>query len=268
MDLQNFLDKNYDENYEDNFTFLISEYFQSEIISYISSQDYWENMILIWWAALRLLYGSHRFSRDLDYDTIWIDYDYFVYICKDIGNYLNKKWYKTTIETSKANNWHCKFQIKIKLTTLEFWEVIIPANIPLFVKMDMANRNWNYATEYIQLLNNFSDVYIKTATLNVLLSKKIISLIERVHNTSLHKDVYDIVFVMSRASPDIDYLLYELDLYNTNQIEEVLMRKLNTVVLDNLDQLVYNVSGILYSTEYLEKMYDIKNILINWLNQR
>lgn len=266
MNLQQFLDKNYDENYGNNYTFLISEYFQSEIISYISSQDYWENMILIWWSALRLLYGSHRLTRDLDYDTVWIDYDYFTYICKDIESHLNKKWYQTNIQTSKANNWHCNFRIKIELTTVEYWKITIPTDIPLRIKMDVANRNWNYSTEYRKLLNDFSDVYVKTATLNVLLSKKIISLIERNHYTSLHKDVYDIASVMPKTSPDIDYLLYELDLYNTNQVQEVLMHKLNAVVLDNLDELAFDLSYILYSDEHLENIYNIKNILIDWLN--
>lgn len=266
MNLQKFFDKNYNKNHSKKYDSFIKEYFQSEIISYISSQDYWENMILIWWSALRLLYGSYRFTEDLDYDTIWIDYDCFIYICKDIENYLNKKWYKTTIETSKANNWHCLFWIEIELTTLEYWKITLPANIPLSIKMDVANRNWNYATEYRRLLNNFSDVYIKTATLNVLLSKKIISLIERVHEKSLHKDVYDIAFFMPNNSPDIDYLLCELDLYNTYQVQEVLMHKLNSVVLDNLDELAFNLSHVLYSREYLENIYNIKNILINWLD--
>lgn len=44
---------------------LIKEYYLSKIISYISSQEYWKNMILIWWSALRLLYWSHRKSDDL-----------------------------------------------------------------------------------------------------------------------------------------------------------------------------------------------------------
>lgn len=267
MNINSFLN-NYDLRNTEKILPLINEFFQSEIITYISSQDYWENMVLIWGSALRLLYWSLRFSEDLDYDAFWIDYNDFLFICNDISKYLESKWYKTSITTSKSNNWHCNFVIKIELTTKEYWNIIIPAKIPLVIKMDVAEKNWNYTTEYRKLTNNFSDIYIKTPTINVLLSKKIIAFIERVHQKSLHKDIYDISTFMTYFSPDMEYLFNQLEVISVNQIIEIIDNRLNKLVLHDIEYIVNNASEILYSTEYLDNMYDIKNILMNWLNRQ
>ena len=247
---------------------LVTEYYLSKIISYISSQEFWKNMILIWGSALRLLHWSARQSEDLDYDVTWMDYDYFVWICEDIAYFLNSEWHQTSIETSKANNWHCDFEIDTIIDTKDFGPINLPTRIELEIKIDAANRNWNYNTEYRQLINKFSNVLIQTAPIEIIVSKKIISFIERSHQNKVHKDIYDIAAFMPYYGFDREYLYNELEIYYDNQIIEILNSKLNKLVLCDLDLLSNRVEKILYSNEFLENMYDIKNILINWLNQR
>lgn len=79
----------------------------------------------------------------------------------------------------------------------------------------------------------------------------------------IHKDIYDISAFMPYFGYNKEYLHNELELINNNQVIQILERKLNEFVIYDLDILVNRTNKLLYSTEYLDNMYDIKNILMN-----
>lgn len=152
----------------------IKEYLQIKILEYIASQSYSDKFTLVGWSALRLFYDSNRLSDDLDFNTNGITQEEFSFICKDIKHFLLSHGHKVRIIFSNSNFYHCMFVITS--TIFSEWKYIEKiSNLNLKIKVDAAEDNWDYPTEYFLPKKTINNIYIKTTYADVLLSKKIIA---------------------------------------------------------------------------------------------
>ena len=67
------IEKAYPEKLRPFKRFILREYLQYKILSYIYASQYGAKLSFIGGTALRILYDNQRFSEDLDFDNLGLD---------------------------------------------------------------------------------------------------------------------------------------------------------------------------------------------------
>lgn len=208
----------------------VKEYIQLKILEYISLQNYWHKLILVWWSAIRLFFNSPRLSDDLDFNTKWLSPEDFSFLCEDIKKYLISIWHNVDIKLSfnekKDNFYHCFFYIRTQFNNNWIIDEELAA-LKINIKIDSVEDNWSFPTIYYLPCKELSSIWIQTTINSVLLSKKIVSFLWRLHNNSLLKDLYDIVFLLPQCEPDWKILEEYEWIISYNQIYERVLNQIN-----------------------------------------
>lgn len=140
------------------------------------------NLILKWWTAIALFYGSNRFSEDLDFSTDSIlDYDNFN---SKILKELELWWFQLIVNRDSDNL--IFMQVKKE-------SIIIQVEIEKYPKI----------YEYSPVIFNKNQ---RVCPLNILLSLKIATFLDRRKS----RDLYDIAYISSESEnkqilPDLIY---------------------------------------------------------------
>lgn len=244
---------------------LIIEFLQLKIMQFIAKQEYWKRMILIWWSALRHLRNWIRKTYDLDYDSIWIDKEYFYKICWEIQEFLEKNWCYATCNINtewKTENdvYNCTFLIwswnnKYNVTPLIDWEI----NFRL--KVDLKDSDWNYPTEWVVPSKSIENIAIQTAVISSLLSKKICWFLWREHRASVAKDLIDIVFLLRETHPDFNYLYRYEDISNKEELMRRMDLKYNRISDEEIEKSIDNLWNDLFDKDYVDVPYDALEII-------
>lgn len=269
--------KNDWKNYGNNFyNTVITEFLQTKIIEYVSSQHYKNNMILIWWTSIRLLRDGIRKSFDLDYDTENLNKDSFLEICYDIKNFLEESWHDVSLdideESIKNEDFYnqkvakCSFIIDSNFDFDWNWEQIYLSEVNLTISMDIKNGIWDYKKEDIIPTKTIYNIPVRTACIDSLLSKKISWFLWRVHKESIAKDITDIVFLLQETEPDYN-MLYEYDyIQNSEQLKERLFSKLDKYSFNDKKIASKKLNILLLDKKYNNLLFDAKEIISDLLN--
>lgn len=180
---------------------LLVEYLQYELLDSIYKEKGSEKLSFIGGTALRIVYGTQRFSEDLDFDNFGLSFDDFRKLLENVVTDMSNKGYEIEYRFIEKGAFHCY---------IKFPKVLFSNNLSgnddekILIRIDTAQKEKLFPTKSF-LLNKFG-VYrrIITNPESVILVQKIMAILER--KRAKGRDFYDVSYLLGLTMPDYEYL--------------------------------------------------------------
>lgn len=219
---------------------VLVEYLQYEILDSLFKQKGSEFLSFIGGTSIRLVYGSTRFSEDLDFDNFGLSFSEFDSLLKKVMLDMENKGFSVEFRLVEKGAYHCY---------IKFPEILKDSELPhenkekILIRVD-AVRKEKFFTPKQFILDGF-DVYrsILTNPIEIILAQKIITIIERKREKG--RDIYDASFLFGKTNPDYNYIKkqYGLD-------KKTLLKKFNQRLTElNFSELAKDVLPFLLKSE-------------------
>lgn len=199
---------------------IIREYLQYKILEIVFNTEWATKLSFIGGTAIRIVHNINRFSEDVDFDNFELSETDFEKITKAVRYKLKLEGYDAEIKNVYKGVFNCSIRIpnilfENKLTSHSKEKILI--------KLQTQPHNFGYISDKF-ILNKF-EVFtqINTTPLDVLLSMKILAILER--KRSMGRDFYDAIFLLGKTAPNYDYLKLKTDVGNVNDLKVKLLKK-------------------------------------------
>lgn len=226
---------------------ILKEYLQYKILNSIFNSQYAGKLALLGGTALRILYGSTRFSEDLDFDNFVLTEREFTDLSKIIQKDLMLEGLEVEINIVTRNT----YRIKIRIPKLLFDSGLSTmSEHKILIQVDTIPQNFQYETEK-PLLNKF-DVFtqINAVPKDLLLAQKIFASVNR--KRTMGRDFFDIVFLHGLgAKPNFAYLKKNIKVDNENDLKKYLLEKTASL---NFEDLAKDVEPLLFDPRDKKKV--------------
>jgi predicted nucleotidyltransferase component of viral defense system len=209
---------------------ILKEYLQYKILRSIFESKYASKLVFLGGTALRIIYGSTRFSEDLDFDNFDLTEAKFL----DLGNIVKKnlemEGLKIEIDAKTKN----AYRLKIRIPRLLFDTELAPIKEQkILIQIDTVRQNFDYTPEKL-FLNKF-EVFtqINATPKDLLLAQKIFAAVSR--KRIMGRDFFDIVFLHGIGSkPNFLYLDKNIGVKNSAELKKYLLKKVANFDFKNL----------------------------------
>jgi predicted nucleotidyltransferase component of viral defense system len=181
---------------------VLVEYLQYEILDSLFKQAGSEELSFIGGTAIRLLYDSHRFSEDLDFDNFGLDFAGFRSLFNKVCSELALKGFSLEHEFAGLKpHYHCYIKFPRLLNQLGLSG---HREEKILVSIDAELKEKLFAPE-IKTLNRFG-VYrnLPANPPDILLAQKLLAILFRKREKG--RDFYDASFLWGLTKPNYDYL--------------------------------------------------------------
>ena len=225
--------------------FALVEYLQCEMLDSLFRQKKSEKISFIGGTATRIVYGSTRFSEDLDFDNFGLSFTDLDKLISNTRKHLEEKGFEIEIRLVEKGAYHCylkfpKILYNLKLSPLTSQKIL--------VKIDMNDQRVLVRPE-VFYLNRFGlNSEILTNRAEIILAQKMIAAVER--KTPKGRDFFDISFLYGFTKPDFSYIKEKLKLGEEKFIKKFITgcKKLNFAVLAR------DVTPFLLRSEQIERV--------------
>ncbi|MCC6643608.1 nucleotidyl transferase AbiEii/AbiGii toxin family protein [Candidatus Peregrinibacteria bacterium] len=211
---------------------ILKEYLQYKILNSIFDSEYANKLAFLGGTALRIVYGSTRFSEDLDFDNFALTEDEFIDLSKIIQKDLSLEGLEVEINTVTRN----AYRIKIRIPKLLFDSGLSAmSEHKILIQVDTVPQNFDYDPEK-PLLNKF-DIFtqINAVPKDLLLAQKIFASVNR--KRIMGRDFFDIVFLYGiGAKPDFAYLKKNIGVDNESDLKSYLLEKTASLNFEDFDK--------------------------------
>ena len=208
---------------------ILREYLQYKTLDIIFNSIYLNKVVFMGGTAIRIIYNNNRFSEDLDFDNLGMNYKEFKKLSNLIKDKLSLEGYKIEVSTRQKNAFIASLRIKDIL--YQFGLSPHPEN-KMLIEVDAEAQNFKYKPDK-KIINKF-DVFtsINVVPLEILLSQKIFAILNRPR--SMGRDFYDTIFLFGRTAPDLQYLKEKAGLESFDNIKKALIQKSNQLDLKKM----------------------------------
>ena len=231
---------------------LLVEYLQYELLDSIYKQKGSEKLSFIGGTAIRIVYGTERFSEDLDFDNFGLSYKDFSGLLEKVITDMENKGYKVEYRFIEKGAYHCY----IKFPDLLFDNNLSGNNDEkILIRVDTVRKKKLAETKSF-LLNKFG-VYrrITTNTESVILVQKIIAILDRKRVKG--RDFYDVSFLLGKTLPDYQYLEKTRKI-NKEKLKSLLIKRIDEI---NLKQLSVDVQPFLINPDDIERVLSFREFI-------
>jgi len=235
---------------------ILREYLQYKILDIIFKQDISSKISFLGGTAIKICYGSSRFSEDLDFDNFDLSSQEFNELSHKIKKELSLLGYEVEIRTVFKGAFRCY----IKIPKLLLDSGLSPLKEEkLMIQIDTAPHNFSYKPNNY-LLQKF-DVFtnINLTDKNILLSQKAETILLR--KRAKGRDFYDFVFLKAFSDFNWDYLNYKIKINNQKDLKAKLLERVGELDLEDLARDVEpfllnpnDVGRILNFKKYIEQV--------------
>ncbi len=226
---------------------ILKEYLQYKILNSIFNSQYAGKLAFLGGTALRIVYGSTRFSEDLDFDNFSLTETEFTDLSLVIQKDLTLEGLEVEVNTVTKK----AYRIKIRIPKLLFDSGLAAMSEQrILIQVDTVPQNFEYEVEK-PLLNKF-DVFtqINAVPKDLLLAQKIFASVNR--KRIMGRDFFDIVFLQGLgAKPNFAYLKKNIDIDNGKDLKKYLMKKIATL---NFEDLAKDVEPLLFDPRDKKKV--------------
>ena len=238
---------------------LLREYLQYKILEIIFNSPYANNLSFLGGTALRICYGSSRFSEDIDFDNFKLSVDDFEKIAILIKNELVLEGY--IVETRNIYKGAYRCHIKIprllfdnKLSGLEEEKILI--------QLDTMSHNYKYTPEIFGLnkFDVFTNIFIVPKDL--LLSQKIFTATKRKRPKG--RDFFDIIFLLRDTKPNYDYLKGKMKASNSKELKTKFLIFCDNI---NLKALAKDVAPFLINPREIERVTNFPQLFTQMVDR-
>lgn len=218
---------------------VLKEYLQYKILNSIFNSEYANKLAFLGGTALRIVYGSTRFSEDLDFDNFALTEEEFTNLSKIIQKDLSLEGLEVEVNTVTRN----AYRIKIRIPKLLFDSGLSEmSEHKILIQVDTVPQNFDYEPEK-PLLNKF-DIFtqINAVPKGLLLAQKIFASVNR--KRIMGRDFFDIVFLYGiGAKPNFAYLKKNINVDNEVDLKKYLLEKTASL---NFEDLAKDVEPLLF----------------------
>lgn len=237
---------------------ILREYLQYKILEIIFDSPFGKKLSFMGGTSIHMLHGSQRFSEDLDFDNQGLSQNDF----KELGKLIKEKFalegYALEIKTvfKKA------YRLYLAFHNILYINKISPhKDAVLLIRVDTQPQNFNYKADKA-IINKF-DVFsqIFAVPIDILLAQKITCLFTRPR--LMGRDFHDIVFLLGKTRPNLDYLKKKLKIKGKIELKEKLLKKCQGL---DYKQLSRDIEAFLFSPGEKKKVllfYDYITELFN-----
>jgi predicted nucleotidyltransferase component of viral defense system len=245
--------KNYSEEvFRKNPKALLVEYLQHELLDSIFKQKNSEKLSFIGGTAVRIIYGSSRFSEDLDFDNLGLSYNDFGEIIEKVITDMKNKGFVLEFRLIKKGAYHCY----VKFPKLLFRNNLSDnKDEKILVRIDTVRKNKNFNSE-TYTLNNFG-IYRKISVNppNIVLSQKLMTILQRKREKG--RDFYDVSYLLGLTDPDYVFLKKEFGL-NREELKKKILEKIKKL---NMKDLSLDVVPFLINSDDKERILSFKEYI-------
>jgi predicted nucleotidyltransferase component of viral defense system len=207
--------KHYSEKENNLPQLVLKEYLQYKILDIIFSSKYGNSLAFMGGTAIRIVYGSDRFSEDLDLDNHNLTEKDFLDLVDHVKRELERDGLEVEFRNTFQNVYHCY----LKFPKLLFESRISPLKEEkIMIRLDSfcTKEAKNSVAHAIAKADIFSEIRVYPKEL--ILAQKIETLFNR--KRSKGRDVYDVVYLFSFSNPDYQYLEKTLGISNKKELIE------------------------------------------------
>ncbi len=200
---------------------ILKEYLQYKILDIIFSSKYGSRLVFMGETAIMIVYGSDRFSEDLDLDNLDLSESEFSELIIHIKRELEKDGLVVEFRNTFKNVYHCY----LKFSRILFSNNLSPLkDEKIMIRIDSFTVSKEVGTIENRVISRagiFSEIRVYSQS--ILLSQKIEALFNRQRNKG--RDIYDIIYLSSLTDPDYEYLKKKLKISKKSELIKK-MRKL------------------------------------------
>ncbi len=195
--------------------YILKEHILLMILDFLSSTAYVKNLAFIGGTSIRLTKGIDRFSEDLDFDCKNFSDSDFSRLAGDVLLFLRRNGLEVEIKESKKD-------LKAFRQNLIFPELLYDLGLSghkeerFLIKLECQDQLFSYDRELYNIKGGGYFFPFPVPPVSVLCSMKI----NAMFNRNKGRDFYDVMFLLSQASPDYDYLREKLGIENLDQLKQ------------------------------------------------
>jgi predicted nucleotidyltransferase component of viral defense system len=240
------IEKYYPENIRVFKRNLLREYLQYKILQIIFNSKFANKLAFLGGTALRIVHDNTRFSEDLDFDNFGLSEKEFNEISQLVQKRLGLEGYEVEIKNVYKGAYRCYVRIPKLLfdSGLSGYE-----EEKILIQLDTAPHGFQYEPDKV-ILNKF-DVFIEinTTPIDIILSQKIFAIFNR--KALKGRDFFDMVFLLSKAKPNYEYLRMKIKVKDGKELKEKLMEIERDV---NFEELADDVEPFLFNPDDSKKV--------------
>ncbi|MFH1197436.1 MAG: nucleotidyl transferase AbiEii/AbiGii toxin family protein [bacterium] len=236
---------------------LLREYLQYKILQIIYNSNYAGKLNFMGGTCLRVVYGTQRFSEDLDFDNINLSENELEIISSLVKKTLELEGYLVEIR----NVFKGAFRCYLRLPGLLFSNKLSGYHDEkILIQLDTESQGFIYKKETF-LLNKFdifSQIFITPK--DILLSQKLWAILNR--KVLKGRDFYDAVYLFALTKPNYDYLTVKANIRNIGELKDNLFEILDKVKMESLakdvEPFLINKNEIARITKFKEYLLGLK----------
>src|SRR4030066_975055 len=228
LDLQE-IKKQYSEPMQGYERAIIREYLQYKILQAIFESTQASKLSFLGGTALRIVHGNSRFSEDIDLDNFGLSWLEFGELAQSVKLFLELEGFLVETNLVAKDAFHCD----LRFPELLYEQGLSPhQQEKILIQLDTVAQGYPYSPE-ARILNKF-DVFteIRVTPLNVLLSQKIFTAVNRKRPKG--RDFYDITFLLSKTKPDFGFINQKMGITSPEILREELLLKIEDFDFDAL----------------------------------
>ena len=206
---------------------VLKEYLQLMILDYLSSTPTIQKMVFIGGTNLRLVKGIDRFSEDLDFDCKDLSKEEFVEMTNGVIRFLERSGLRVEAK-DKENPKLTAFRRNIHFPELLFDLGLSRHKEERFlIKVERQDQQVGYSPVVKNIKGCGFFFPFPVPSDGVLCSMKIAAMLARAKG----RDFYDLMFLLSQAKPDYDFLSRRCGIHNLQEFKQATIELLKTVDL-------------------------------------
>jgi predicted nucleotidyltransferase component of viral defense system len=232
------------------------EYLQHEILKSLFSHT--DKISFIGGTCLRIVFKLPRFSEDLDFDNFGLSQKDFEELISKVTKDLELLGFDVEFRNVYKGAYHCYFKFA---DILHRYGLSPNDDEKILVRLDTVNQDFKFESE-VAIINNFGIfAEIRHNPVDILLSQKFLTVLGR--NRSKGRDFFDITHLMSKASPNLEYLKVKGDIDGLQDLKNKILQFCETVDFNDM----YNdVKPFLFDPKDGERILKFKQYINTNLN--
>ncbi|NOQ21751.1 MAG: hypothetical protein GQ565_03755 [Candidatus Aegiribacteria sp.] len=235
---------------------MLREYLQYKTLQFIFRAKESAELVFMGGTALRVFYGSSRFSEDLDFDSKNLSSDDLQGIALTAVNEFKLEAVECNITFGSGS----AFSAKLRFTdALQRWELTRHRDEVLTLKFDASPQQYNYVPQ-VKVLNRLDVIVpVPAASAELILAQKLYAILNR--GRIMGRDLYDASYLFGFTEPDMDYLEQKVQISSRKKIEELIVNRLDE---RSIDDLARDVEPFVPGRNDLLRVKLFPEILRNW----
>ena len=235
---------------------MLREYLQYKALQFIFSAKESGQLVFMGGTALRVFYGSRRFSEDIDFDSKDLSNDDLQRIALTVVNEFKLEAVECNATFSRGST----FSAKLRFTdVLQQWELTRHREEVLTLKFDASPQRYNYVPQ-VKVLNRLDVIVpVPAASAELILAQKLYAILNR--RRIMGRDLYDASYLFGFTEPDMDYLEQKVHISSRKNIEELIVKRLCE---RSIDELVLDLEPFVPTRNNLLRVKLFPEILRSW----